>query len=85
MVIALQHAPPSPARADPTARAESEIAVMQPCHQPATSTGSDPAEPAAPQSPEAEPKLDPVRAAACRRTFRRFGKQQAAFDCADRC
>jgi len=80
-----QHAPTSPNQAQPTTRAQSEGGVVQPGHQPVASIGEVPADQAAPPSPEAEPKLDPVRAAACRRTFRRFGKQQAAFDCADRC
>ena len=86
-VFVTQHVLASPPPAHPGARAESHGAHVQPCHQLVTSTGNDsPAEQAAAQqSPEAEPRLDPARAAACRRTFRRFGKQQAAFDCADRC
>ena len=35
-------------------------------------------------SAAAELLANPARVATCRRTFRRFGKQQAAFDCADR-
>ena len=36
-------------------------------------------------SAEAELRADPARVASCRWALRRFAKQQAAFDCADRC
>ena len=64
-----------------------DAGVASPCRQVASACEHGHEEPAAVamRSTDAEPRLDPARAAACRRAFRRFGKQQAAFDCTDRC